>query len=41
MQYPLDLLVEAYPRASGVIIAAASLLVAAAMTLLLVAKLAR
>jgi len=41
MQYPLDMLVEAYPRASGVIIAAASLLVAASMAALLVAKLVR
>jgi hypothetical protein len=40
MRYPLDLLVEAYPHAAGWIIAAASLLVAAAMALLLVARLA-
>ena len=34
MRYPLDTLVEASPRAAGWLIAAASLLVAAAMTVL-------
>jgi len=38
MRYPLDMLVETYPHAAGWTIAAASLLVAAAMVLLLVAR---
>jgi hypothetical protein len=38
MRYPLDMLVEAYPHAAGWTIAAASLLVAAAMGLLLAAR---
>ena len=40
MKFPLDLLVEASPRAAGWIIAAASLVVAVAMGILLVARLA-
>jgi len=40
MRFPLDLLVEAYPRPSGWIIAAASLVVAAAMGILVIARLA-
>jgi len=40
MKVPLDLLVEGYPRAAGSIIAAASLVVAVAMGILLVARLA-
>ena len=40
MKFPLDLLVEAYPRAAGWIIAAGSLVVAVAMGILLVARLA-
>lgn len=40
MKFPLDLQVEAYPRAAGWIIAAASLVVAVAMGILLVARLA-
>lgn len=41
MRTPLDFLVEAYPRPCGWIIAASSALVAAAMTVLLVARFAR
>ena len=41
MRYPLEMLVEAYPRAAGWAIAIASLLVAAAMLVLLAAKLMR
>lgn len=40
MRFPLDLLVEAYPRASGWIVAAASLVVAVAMAILVIARLA-
>ena len=40
MKFPLDLLVEAYPRAAGWIVAAGSLVVAVAMGILLVARLA-
>jgi hypothetical protein len=40
MKFPLELLVEAYPRASGWIIAAASLVVAVAMAILAIARLA-
>ena len=40
MKFPLELLVEAYPSAAGWIIAAASLVVAVAMGILLVARLA-
>jgi hypothetical protein len=40
MKFPLELLVEAYPRAAGWIIAAGSLVVAVAMGILLVARLA-
>jgi hypothetical protein len=40
MKFPLELLVEASPRASGWIIAAASLVVAVAMGILVVARLA-
>ncbi len=40
MKFPLELLVEASPRAAGWIIAAASLVVAVAMGILLVARLA-
>jgi hypothetical protein len=39
MKFPLDLLVEAYPRAAGWIIAAASLVVAVAMAILVIARL--
>lgn len=38
MKYPLEMLVEAYPRPAGWVIAAASLLVAAAMGVLLAAR---
>ena len=40
MRYPLDMLVEGAPRASGWIIAVASLVVAAAMAMLIAARLA-
>jgi hypothetical protein len=40
MRYPLDMMVEGAPRAAGCVIAAASLAVAASMTVLLVARLA-
>jgi hypothetical protein len=40
MKLPLDLLVEAYPRAAGWIIAAGSLVVAIAMAILVIARLA-
>ena len=40
MKLPLDLLVEAYPHAAGWTIAAASLVIAAAMGILLVARIA-
>ena len=40
MRFPLDMIVEASPRASGWIIAVASLMVAATMALLLVARMA-
>ena len=40
MRYPLEMMVEAAPRPAGWIIAAASLLVAAAMAVLLAARLA-
>jgi hypothetical protein len=40
MRYPLDTLVEGAPRPAGWIIAIASLLVAAAMAVLLAARIA-
>jgi len=40
MRFPLDMIVEASPRAAGAIIAAASLVVAAAMAILLAARVA-
>jgi hypothetical protein len=40
MRFPLDMMVEASPRAAGWVIAAASLLVAAAMAVLLAARIA-
>ncbi len=40
MRFPLEMMVEASPRGAGWTIAAASLLVAAAMAVLLAARLA-